>query len=58
MALCGSEDEMTPPLYTRYLGDHIPNCKTMIIEGVGHNVMIQKAGETNKAIEEFLRSLI
>ncbi|MFQ5933231.1 MAG: alpha/beta fold hydrolase [Dehalococcoidia bacterium] len=49
---------MTPPLYTRYLGDHIPNCRTLIIQGAGHSVMIEKADETNKAIEEFLRSLI
>ncbi len=57
LAFCGSDDEMTPPLYTNYLGENIPNCKTLVIEGAGHSVMSEKPKETNRAIEEFLTSL-
>ena len=57
LAFCGSDDEMTPPLYTKYLEEHIPNCKTLVIEGAGHSVMSEKPGESNRAIEDFLKSL-
>ncbi|MFQ5873959.1 MAG: alpha/beta fold hydrolase [Dehalococcoidia bacterium] len=57
LALCGTKDEMTPPLYSRYLGEHMPNAQTVIIDGASHSVMLERPQETNSAIEEFLKGL-
>jgi len=57
LALCGSEDVMTPPKYTQYLADRIEGAKGVIIEGGTHMVFAEKPDEVNQAIEDFLRSL-
>jgi len=57
LALCGSEDVMTPPKYTQYLADRIEGAKGVIIEGGTHMVFAEKPDEVNQAIENFLRSL-
>ncbi len=57
LVLCGSEDQMTPVKYTRYLADKIEGAKQVIIEGGTHHVAIEKPDEVNRAIEEFMKSL-
>lgn len=57
LVLCGSEDEMTPVKYTRYLADKIQGAQQAIIQGAGHFVFVEKAKEVNQVIEEFLESL-
>ncbi len=57
LVVCGSEDEMTPVKYARYLADKIEGAKQVIIEGAGHLVFMEKAEEVNQAIKEFLASL-
>ena len=57
LALCGSEDIMTPPKYTTYLADNIPGAKGVVIEGGTHMVFAEKSEEVNSAIEDFLKSL-
>jgi pimeloyl-ACP methyl ester carboxylesterase len=58
LVLCGSEDEMTPVKYTRYLAERIQAARQAIIQGAGHFVFVEKAKEVNQAIEEFLESSI
>lgn len=57
LLICGSEDEMTPVKYTRYLADKIEGAKEVIIPGGTHFVYLEKPQEVNLAIEEFLARL-
>ena len=57
LTLCGSEDLMTPPKYARFLADKMPNCRSVVIPGGTHMVYVEKPGETNQAIEEFLNAI-
>jgi len=57
LALCGSEDIMTPPKYTKYLAGKIEGASEVIIEGGTHMVFAEQPGAVNRAIEDFLNSL-
>ena len=57
LVLCGSEDTMTPPKYTKYLADKIGGAREVIIDGGTHMVFAEKPREVNRAIDNFLRSL-
>ena len=57
LALCGTEDVMTPPKYTKYLADKIEGATEVIIPGATHNAPIEKPDEVNQAIADFLRSI-
>jgi len=57
LALCGSEDIMTPPKYTKYLADKIEGAREVIIDGGTHMVFAEKPSAVNQAIEDFLNSL-
>jgi pimeloyl-ACP methyl ester carboxylesterase len=56
LAVCGSEDRLTPPKYSRYLGENIPHCRVRIIEGAGHMVMLERPKQVASVIEGFLTS--
>lgn len=53
----GSEDKMTPFKYSEFLASKIPNAQLVRVEGAGHNVMIEKADEVNRALLNFLTKL-
>jgi pimeloyl-ACP methyl ester carboxylesterase len=57
LALCGSEDIMTPPKYTQFMADRLPNCRGVVIPDGTHMVYVEKPNETNQAIEEFIREI-
>ena len=57
LAIVGTEDEMTPPLYSTYLEKNLDDCRTVIIEGATHSVMLERPEEVNSAIEEFVSGL-
>ena len=57
LALCGSEDIMTPLKYTKYLAGKIEGARVVIIEGGTHMVFAEQPGAVNQAIEDFLNSL-
>jgi pimeloyl-ACP methyl ester carboxylesterase len=57
LILCGSEDRLTPPKYSQYLADHIPHATLVSVDRAGHMVMLEKAGEVDRAILRFLASL-
>ena len=57
LALCGSEDIMTPPKYTKYLASKIVEAREVIIEGGTHMVFAEQPGVVNRAIEDYLDSL-
>ncbi len=57
LALCGTEDAMTPPKYAKYLVDKIDGARQVTIEGGTHDVSMEKPDEVNRAIEDFLSTI-
>lgn len=57
LALCGSEDIMTPPKYTRYLANKIEGARPVIIERGTHMVFAEQPEVVNQAIEDLLDRL-
>jgi pimeloyl-ACP methyl ester carboxylesterase len=57
LVICGSDDVMTPPKYSRYLASKIAGARELIIEGGTHMVFAEQPVAVNKAIETFLNSL-
>jgi len=57
LVICGSEDEMTPVKYTKYLAGKIDGAIKVIVDGATHAVAREKPREVNQAIESFLAGL-
>jgi pimeloyl-ACP methyl ester carboxylesterase len=57
LVICGSEDDMTPVKYSRYLSNKITGAKLVIIEGGSHLCFLENPLEANRAIEEFVNSI-
>jgi pimeloyl-ACP methyl ester carboxylesterase len=57
LAVCGTEDVMTPPKYSQYLAKNMKNARAVVIPGGTHFVFAEKPKEVNRAIEDFLREL-
>jgi pimeloyl-ACP methyl ester carboxylesterase len=57
LALCGSDDTMTPPKYTKYLAGKIEGSGEVIIDGGTHMVFAEKPDVVNQAMEDFLNAL-
>lgn len=57
LVVCGSLDRLTPPKFSRYLADHLPHATLTLIERAGHMVMLERAGDLNRAMLRFLALL-
>jgi pimeloyl-ACP methyl ester carboxylesterase len=57
LALCGSDDVMTPPKYSHHLVEKLPEARALVIEGGTHMVFAEKPEEVNDAIAEFVQGL-
>ncbi|MGD8436663.1 MAG: alpha/beta hydrolase [Syntrophobacterales bacterium] len=57
LVICGSDDSMAPPKYSRYLADNLRRATLRVIDGAGHMVMVENAFKTNAAILKFLATL-
>ncbi len=57
LVIGGSEDEMTPVKYTRYLASQIKGAREVIVPGAGHWVLAEQPLAVNQAIERFLSEL-
>jgi len=56
-ALCGENDQLTPPRYSHYLADHIPNAEVQILPDAGHMVMLEKPDEVARALLGFISKI-
>ena len=56
--ICGMEDKMTPPDFSRGIVAGINGAKLSLIEGAGHMVMLEKPAEFNRAVGDFASSII
>lgn len=54
LVVCGREDKMTPVKYSEFLAERIPGARLVVIEGAGHMVMMEKAGEFEGVVREWL----
>ncbi len=54
LIVCGSNDSLTPPKYSRYLNRAIQGSRLVLVPYAGHMVMIEKPQEVNRAIREFV----
>ena len=57
LAIVGTEDVMTPPKYSTFLEEHIPDASARIIDGGTHFVFAEYPDQVNQAIADFLDSL-
>lgn len=58
MAICGAEDKMTPPEFSRQISESISGSKLCLIEGSGHMVMMERPEEFNEALNNFALSVL
>ncbi|HYA14543.1 MAG TPA: alpha/beta hydrolase [Syntrophales bacterium] len=57
LVLCGTDDKMTPPALSQFLGDNIPGARMSLIENAGHMVMLENADAFNRLLKDFVESL-
>ncbi|HIE24398.1 MAG TPA: alpha/beta hydrolase [Anaerolineales bacterium] len=57
LILCGTDDKMTPPKYSKSLHEQIPISELELIEGAGHMVMLEKPRQVAEAVERFVEKL-
>jgi pimeloyl-ACP methyl ester carboxylesterase len=55
--VCGTQDWLTPSKYSLYLRDHLAGARLHLVEGAGHNVMIERPEAVAEALEGFLAGL-
>ena len=54
LAICGEEDQLTPPKYSRFLAEKIPGARLLLVEQAGHLVQLEQPEIVNAGIREFL----
>ena len=57
LAICGEEDQLTPPKYAEFLAAKIPGARLLLVEEAGHFVQLEQPAIVNAGIREFLGSL-
>jgi len=56
--LCGAQDKMTPPRFSQFLADNIPNSELEIIPEAGHMVTLEQPRAVSNALLAFLPSIL
>ena len=54
LVVCGSEDKVTPPALSHDLAALIPDARYVEIAGAGHLGNIEKPGDFNRIVEDFI----
>jgi pimeloyl-ACP methyl ester carboxylesterase len=57
LVLVGKEDVLIPPENSKILAERIPNARLRVIEGGGHQFLIEQPDAFNNAVLEFLKAL-
>lgn len=55
--ICGAEDKMTPPDFSRQLAANINGARLEIVTGTGHMVMLERPDEFNMFLDKFAASI-
>lgn len=54
LVVCGDEDRLTPPKYSRYLAENIPGARLEMVSGAGHMVMLERPVAVAHSMAGFL----
>ena len=54
LVIAGTADQLAPPKYARFLTEHIPNARLVLVEDASHMVMLERPLEVTGAVREFL----
>ncbi len=57
LIVCGDDDRMTPPKWSRFLSERIPDSKATYIPECGHMVPLERPQELGREIQSFLSEL-
>jgi pimeloyl-ACP methyl ester carboxylesterase len=57
LIICGDDDRMTPPRYSKYLNEKIPNSSIHFIKNAGHMVPLERPDQLGVLIQSFLTEL-
>ncbi len=57
LVIFGDQDVLTPPRYSDWLVEHIPDASRVEITGAGHFAALEKSDSVNRAIADFLARL-
>jgi pimeloyl-ACP methyl ester carboxylesterase len=57
VAICGEEDQLTPPKYSRFFGERIAGARVVIVPGSGHYVQVEQPDAVTTALRELVTSL-
>jgi pimeloyl-ACP methyl ester carboxylesterase len=58
LVICGSEDRLTPPKYSRYLAEHLADAVFEEIPQAGHMLMLEQPLLFNRALATFCSRII
>lgn len=50
LAICGEEDQLTPPKYSRFFGERIAGARVVVVPGSGHYVQVEQPEATTAAL--------
>jgi pimeloyl-ACP methyl ester carboxylesterase len=56
LAVCGADDQMTPPRYSEFLREHISGARLAVVPDAGHMVMLEQPGVVSGLLTDFLHS--
>jgi pimeloyl-ACP methyl ester carboxylesterase len=54
LVICGRDDQLTPPKYSDFLAQRIPQARLTLVEQAGHFVHLEQPDRVNAAIRQFL----
>lgn len=54
LVVCGLDDQLTPPKYSEFLAQRIPQARLTLVEQAGHFVHLEQPNLVNAAIRQFL----
>ena len=57
LVIGGTEDRLTPPKFSEYLREHIPDAQLLMVDRAGHMVMLEQPAVVTEAIADFLATL-
>lgn len=55
LVVCGAEDRLTPEKYARFMAEHLPDARLVVLPSAGHMVMLEQPKATADAVLTFVR---
>jgi pimeloyl-ACP methyl ester carboxylesterase len=55
LVICGLQDRMTPPEFSKQLAAAVKSATLVLIEGAGHMVMMEQPEQFNQIVQDFCR---